>query len=109
MGAGMGAEWRPAVDAITPVVGELLDSVRNTLSFYLNTHPNAVFERILLSGGGSQLPGLQQALAEATRLPVGVPDILGRFAIHKSLDAESLRAQQTHLAVAAGLAMGRAA
>ncbi len=109
MGAGMGTEWRPAIDSITPVVGELLDSVRNTLSFYLNTHPNAVFERILLSGGGSQLPGLQQALAEATRLPVGVPDVLGRFTIHKSLDAESLRAQQTHLAVAAGLAMGRAA
>lgn len=103
---GVAPEWRPAVETIAASTGDLLDSVRNTLSFYVNTHQDAAFQRILISGGGAQLPGLGQALAEATRLPVGVPNPRGNVAIAKSVDATRIQSDTAGLAVAAGLALG---
>lgn len=103
---GVTPEWRPAVDTIIQSTGDLLDSVRNTLSFFVNTRQGAHLERVFVSGGGSQLHGFPQALAEATRLPVGMPDPLVRFAIAKTVDTARLRADFSGAAVAAGLAMG---
>jgi len=103
---GVSPDWRPAVDTIASVTGDLLDSVRNTLSFYMNTRTDSRLERVLVSGGGSQLSGLPQALAEATRLPVGVPDPLSRFNVAKSADVARVRTESFGVPVAAGLAMG---
>lgn len=103
---GISPEWQPAVDTISRTAGELFDSIRNTLSFYVNTRPGARIDRIFVSGGGSQLPGFPQALAEATRLPVGMPDALARFTVAKSVDAERLSGDSAGVPVAAGLAMG---
>lgn len=103
---GIGEEWRPAVDAIAESVGELLDNVRNTLSYFVNTRRGAVLERVLLSGGGGQLRGIGQALAEATSRPVGAPTSLDRFTVAKSVVQDSLQADPSGLAVAAGLALG---
>ncbi|MBE7194931.1 MAG: type IV pilus assembly protein PilM [Gordonia polyisoprenivorans] len=102
---GVSPEWQPAVDIITRATGDLLDSIRNTLSFYINTRSGSV-DRVVLSGGGSHLNGLPQALAEAVRLPVGIPDPLQRFQIAKSVDVERIRTEITGVPVAAGLALG---
>lgn len=103
---GVTPQWQPAVDTIAQTSGDLLDGVRNTLSFYLNTRTGASVDRVLVSGGGAQLSGFPQALAEATRLPVGIPDPLARFAVAKGVDAEKMRADYAGVSVAAGLAMG---
>lgn len=103
---GVTPEWKPAVDAILQTTSDLLDSLRNTLSFFVNTRPGVVLERILVAGGGALLTGFPQALAEATRLPVGIPDPLARFSVAKSVNPERLKSDSTGVPVAAGLALG---
>ncbi|CAN5305757.1 type IV pilus assembly protein PilM [soil metagenome] len=103
---GTTAEWAPAVEAMTRSTNDLLDGVRNTLSFYLNSRPGVAIDKLMLSGGAAQLIGLPNALAEATRLSVGIPNPLGRFALGRQLDATRLRTEYSGVAVAAGLAMG---
>ncbi|GAB3403944.1 type IV pilus assembly protein PilM [Schumannella luteola] len=99
-------DWKPAVEAIVTAAGELIDSVRNTLSFFVNTHQGVRLDRAYLSGGGAQLAGLPAAMADAIRLPVGLPDPLARFSVAKTVDAERLRADLAGVPVAAGLALG---
>lgn len=99
-------EWKPAVETIASVTGDLLDGVRNTLSFFVNTHAGVTVDRVAVSGGGAQLSGFAQALAEATRLPVGVPDVLSTMSVAKTVDAAKLHAEAGGLPVAAGLAIG---
>lgn len=103
---GSDPQWAPAVTAMTEATADLLDTVRNTLSFYLNTRPGATIDRALISGGGAQLPGFAQALAEATRLPVGTPDVLQRMTIGRTVDSARLESERAAFPVAAGLALG---
>ena len=73
---GMNArqEDRPVLEIIYEVVGEQLAGIRSTLSYYASARPSAPVQRVLLSGGGSQLIGLPNALAELVGLPVGIVD-----------------------------------
>ncbi len=103
---GVSPDWQPAVDTIIRSTGDLLDSVRNTLTYFLNTRQGGRLEKVCVSGGGAQLSGFAQALAEATRLPVGAPDPLGRFAIGRGVDESKIQLEPAGVAVAAGLAMG---
>ena len=75
-GAMMRQEDRPVIEVVYEVVGEWLASVRNTISYYVNARPMEPVQRILLSGGGAQLMGLPNALADLTKLPVTVADPL---------------------------------
>ncbi len=102
---GVTEQWKPAVDTVFAASRDLLDTVRNTLSFYLNTHPGAAFQRALISGGGAQLPGLAHALAESTRLAVGVADARSVLTVSPRAN-EKLAIDPSGFAVAAGLAMG---
>jgi type IV pilus assembly protein PilM len=104
--AEVSPDWKPAIEMISTTTSGLLESLRNTLSFYVNTHKGTRIDRVLLSGGGAQMNGLPQAVAEATRLPVGIPDITKRFAVAKTVSAEALRADLSGLAVAGGLVIG---
>lgn len=102
---GVTAEWRPAVELIYRVTGELMGSIRNTLNFYTGNRPGSIIERILLSGGGAALPGFAAALGEATRIPVSAPDAAERLTIARNATAGT-RPASTGLPVAAGLALG---
>ncbi|WBU37652.1 type IV pilus assembly protein PilM [Homoserinibacter sp. YIM 151385] len=102
---GLRPEWQQASQIMSRVTGDLFDNVRNTLSFYINTRQGVQIDRILVSGGGAQMPGFAQALAELTRIPVGAPDVFSRFSVARSVD-ERHRADATGLPVAAGLAIG---
>jgi type IV pilus assembly protein PilM len=66
-------------------------------------------ERILLSGGGSELNGFATALADATRIPVRAPQQLERLAIARSVNQDQLSMGIAGLPVAAGLTLGRKA
>src|SRR5690606_21194390 len=76
---GAGPELRPAFEVIYEATGDLVVAIRNTLSFYLSSKHGATVERILLSGGGSELNGFATALADATRIPVRAPQQLERL------------------------------
>ncbi|RDV43122.1 pilus assembly protein PilM [Leifsonia sp. ku-ls] len=98
-----------AVEIIYHVVGELLGSIRNTINYFVNTRPGAVVDRIVVSGGGSQLIGLPEALSEMTRMPVVPADPFTAIGLSRRLDASDLRVRRSALTVSLGLALGRAA
>jgi type IV pilus assembly protein PilM len=107
MGGGMMREEdRPVIEIVYEVVGELLASVRSTLTYYLNARPAEPVQRILLSGGASQMIGLPNALAELTRLPVTVADPLQSVAGQARGKSRSESTSGGDFATAYGLALG---
>jgi len=95
--------------AIFESVNDLLGSFRNTVQYFVNTRPTEQVGQIVLTGGGAQLPGLPEALAEVTRLPVVPGDPFATVALHRSVDEPALRARAADVTVALGLALGSAA
>ncbi|PXA68702.1 type IV pilus assembly protein PilM [Cryobacterium arcticum] len=100
---------KKAIEVIYKVASEQLTSLRNTINYFVNTRPIDAVRQIVLSGGGSQLRGLPEALAEMTRLPVEVADPFGTVALGRGLTLQELRRDGSEFAVALGLALGRAA
>ncbi|WP_223691861.1 type IV pilus assembly protein PilM [Leifsonia poae] len=95
-----------AVEIIYRVTSELLNSLRNTINYYVNTRQPDVVGQVIVTGGGATLHGLPEALAEMTRLPVVVGDPLSSFALSRTLKADDLRMRRSGLSVALGLAVG---
>lgn len=85
---------------------ELIVSARNTLEYFTGARPDAPIERIILTGGGANLGGLRDALEELTRVPVVGTDPFTTIDVGRSLNVDELRAQQSSLLVALGLALG---
>ena len=50
--------------ALLPAVQLLVNELQKAVRFFLNQHPTQAVQRIVLSGGTAQLPGLVQYLAE---------------------------------------------
>lgn len=99
---------RTVVSLIREVTFELLNSVRNTANYYTNTRHTSV-TRIVLTGGGSKLPGFAEGLGELTRLPVSPAEISRMVSYGRSVKVEELRGSQGAFLVALGLALGSAA
>lgn len=99
-------QYQRPMEIINEVTSELLISARNTLDYYRESRPEAWVERILLTGGGANLSGLPEALAELTRTPVVQADPYASIAVAKSFNADHLRASQSGILVALGLALG---
>ena len=106
-GVNATAEEEPVVTVIREVTGNLLNSLRNTLSYFANTRKNDPYSGIVLSGGGAQLLGFADALSEMTRIPVVLGDTFGSIDVAK--DAARGTQGQLGLNVALGLALGGAA
>lgn len=98
-----------AVEVIYRIAKEQLSSLRNTINYFVNTRPMDSVQLIVLSGGGAQLFGLPEALAEMTRLSVVVGDPLSTVVLANELDSDELLANISAYSVALGLALGRAA
>ncbi|GAA4674081.1 type IV pilus assembly protein PilM [Frondihabitans cladoniiphilus] len=102
-------EDQSASRVIFETVNELLGSLRNTVSYYVNTRPTETVDKIILTGGGAHLPGLPEALAEVTGLPVVAADPLKGLALARTAPEPLLRQNASSLTVALGLALGSAA
>ncbi|MGI8872799.1 MAG: type IV pilus assembly protein PilM [Egibacteraceae bacterium] len=91
-------------------VSRFEEEVRGSLHFY-QAQPDAVtVDSVVLTGGGAQLPGLAERLQSALRLPVEQGYSLGELKIGRiGIDDDQLVQAQRYLAVAVGLALGRAA
>jgi type IV pilus assembly protein PilM len=102
-------EQRPVIDTIHQATGELLGGIRNTIAYFASIHPELPVAELVLSGGGSDMPGIRDALAELSRLPVREADPFARVGAARSVTAESLRTARSQAPVAIGLALGSAA
>jgi type IV pilus assembly protein PilM len=95
-----------SVDIIRGSTLELLNAIRNTLQFFASTRPGDVLRNIVLTGGGAQLGGFTDALAEMTRLTVVPASPLSTVEVSKSLGSTT---DPQGMTVALGLALGSAA
>ncbi|AWB87227.1 type IV pilus assembly protein PilM [Mycetocola zhujimingii] len=99
-------QYQYPMEIINEVTSELLISARNTLEYFSQSRPEASVDRILLTGGGANLGGLPDALAELTRTRVIQADPYAGIALGKSFNADELRERQASILVALGLALG---
>lgn len=86
-------------------VGALAEEIRLSMDYYTGQPDARQVSEIMLSGPGSQRPGMAEQVASLVGLPVAIAQPLGR------LGAASLRMGEdpSHYTVAAGLALGSAA
>ena len=68
-----------------------------------STRSDTPAEKVLLSGGGSLLPGLRETLAERLEMPVEPLDILGRVGFRPSGPRPELEAAVSAVAIGCGL------
>ena len=98
------AAQRPAIEAIYEAAMQLLTSLRNTFNYYANAHQQDPISRIVLTGGGSRLIGLDRVLGELTKLPVQTDD--GFANVQLTREMENDRTDRSTMSVALGLALG---
>jgi type IV pilus assembly protein PilM len=99
---------RRAGEVMRESAGELLGSLRNTINYFINTHPNEPIQGIILSGGGSRLIGLVQALGDLTRIPVVLADPFANVDQSRNL-RRATNFDELAMTVSIGLAIGSAA
>jgi len=102
--AGVAPEHRVALEAIFESANQLLTSLRNTLSYFVNARQQEGIGRIVLSGGGAKLRGFDAALSEITKLPVSASNPFGEVNVNKA--AIKADGSGETMSVALGLALG---
>jgi type IV pilus assembly protein PilM len=109
IGIAVGPEHAAASEAISTVVRPLMEAVRNTFVYYASNNPGAGIEVAVLTGGGSQLPGLDRYLASTSRLTVVAGDPLSSLKVAGPAAGQDIARQSAFLATPIGLAYGVAA
>ena len=94
-----------AREILQTVTGELLGSLRSTVSYFNNTRPQDPVCQILITGGGAQLTGFAQALSEVTYIPVTEADPFAMVTLARRLKAKKLKESHLSISVALGLAL----
>lgn len=106
IGFAVGADLAAASEAVSGIVRPLIEAVRNTFVYYAGNHPGAGIDVVVLTGGGSHLPGLGQYLASASRLPVTIGDPLASMKVAKTIHTDLPSRHPSMMAMPIGLAYG---
>ena len=102
-------EQLAAAGIINEYMSELVSSIRNTLNYVANTREHEPVAQIVLTGGGTLLPGFAERLASTTRLSVVPADGFSTVTLGKNVDRSRFERQRGAMTVALGLALGSAA
>ena len=96
--------------ALGPWSAHLVEAVRNTFVYYATNNPGAGIDVVVLTGGGSHLPGLGQYLSSASRLPVALGNPLEAVDVARTAGGrEAFAGHESLMALSMGLAYGVAA
>lgn len=95
-----------AENIIRENIASLIDSIRNTLNFYANAHPDKPVQSIILTGGGSRLSGLAPVFGRALGVATTYGDPLATFSISRKLQGSDLEHWGLELAAPLGVAVG---
>jgi type IV pilus assembly protein PilM len=97
---------RPIIEAVSDI---LALEIQKTMDFYRATAEegeSAAIQKILISGGGSKLPGLAQYLTRRFEIPVEFFDPFRQIAVDaRRFDPDYMREVVPEMAVAVGLAL----
>jgi type IV pilus assembly protein PilM len=96
---------RAYVEAVSQAMAPLIEAIRNTLVYFASANPGGAVERLVLTGGGGRLLGFGQALASATRLPVGIGNPIQGLQVGARVDQRLFQGREQELATVIGLAM----
>lgn len=86
-------------------VSSLVDEIRSSLDFYRAQTPGAEVTRVLVTGGGSKMPGLVELLRERLGPAVEPGRAFGKVRVRLEMDEEARADAEPLLAVAVGLAL----
>ncbi|MGH2675630.1 MAG: type IV pilus assembly protein PilM [Actinomycetota bacterium] len=86
-------------------VANLVDEIRSSLDFYRAQTPGAEVSRVLVTGGGSKLPGLVELLDERVDAQVDRGHAFAKVAVRLDMDEETMADAEPLLAVSLGLAL----
>lgn len=88
-------------------ISEFVDEIRGSVDYFLATSGSRPLSRVVLSGGGSLIPGLAEKLAAAVRAPVVYGQTFSGLQVGKTgLAPEQISFVEPLAAVPVGLAMG---
>jgi type IV pilus assembly protein PilM len=105
-GHDSGVNWDDMIPALEAVSRELSLEVQRTFDYFASTAESERIGKIVLSGGCSRLPGLDEFLSSSWGIPVELVRPFQNIKFEAS-KAEELNANGAVLAVAVGLAMRR--
>ncbi|MFJ3029600.1 type IV pilus assembly protein PilM [Curtobacterium sp. NPDC087080] len=108
---GLGAAARTpddhrAAGVVRESVEELYSSLRNTVNYFVNTHPDQPVREVVLAGGGAALGGFADGFGERVGVPVRVASAFDGVARARSVRDHDLETRGSSVAVAYGLAVG---
>ncbi len=108
-GTAVAPEHLEAAGIILELSNDLLNSLRNTLSFYVNSRQGQHIDRLVLSGGGSFMRSFDSSLGELTRIPIIHEDPFTTVNLSKIAQKSLAATDPRSMTVALGLALGSAA
>lgn len=91
-------------EILDSVTSELFASLRSTVNYFNNTHPQDPVVHVLLTGGGSQLNGITEILTELIHVPVSQADAFSTITLPRKKKANKLRVNSS-MTVALSLAI----
>ena len=92
------------IATVEPVFNNLANEIRVSFDYYESQSASSV-AKIFLSGGGGQLSGLKDILANLLGIEVQYWNPLNKISITDSIESKKLEALSSQLAVAIGLAL----
>jgi type IV pilus assembly protein PilM len=108
VGAGSAGQGE-ATAIIRELTSELLNSLRNTLRYFVTARQGGTIDRIVLSGRGAKLTGFAAALEETTHVSVTRDDPFAAVTLAKTAVRDGADPDRDGMSVALGLALGSAA
>ncbi|HKB24583.1 MAG TPA: type IV pilus assembly protein PilM [Methylomirabilota bacterium] len=106
LGRDVGVRWEAVVPALEAVSRELSLEVQRTFDYFASTAESERIGKIVLAGGCSLLPGLNDYLSSNWGIPVQLARPFERIEVDPE-HAEAVNAAGPTLAVAVGLALRR--
>jgi type IV pilus assembly protein PilM len=106
---GQSIEDAPPTDQVENTrrarVAALVDEIRSSLDFYRAQTPGAEVTRVLVTGGGSKLPGLVELLDERVDAQVQRGHAFHKVGVRLDMDEATMAEAEPLLAVSLGLAL----
>ncbi len=100
------APQRSVAQLIEPVLQRFVGEVRGSVDFYTSTPGAAPIDRVILTGGGSMLGGLTEALGDSLGFTTEVGHPFTRVRMgNMNVSADQSNVAERYMTVAVGLAL----